>query len=132
MLCLRRVRLAAVTNASGFVVQYAYDIMDRVTNISWRTTSGATIGGFAYGYDALGRIVSRGHTLGDPSLPLSPMSQSSQKTYAYDDFDRLASDGDVTYTYDAAGNRMTRTEDGETITYTLGVGDRLASWTGGE
>ena len=26
---------------------------------------------------------------------------------------------------------MTRTEDGETITYTLGVGDRLASWTGG-
>ncbi len=40
-------------------------------------------------------------------------------------------DGDVVYTYDAAGNRMTRTEDGETITYTLGVGDRLASWTGG-
>ena len=71
-------RLAAVTNASGFVVQYAYDIMDRVTNISWRTSNGATLGGFAYEYDA-------------------------------------------------AGNRMTRTEDGETITYTLGVGDRLAS-----
>ena len=29
---------------------------------------------------------------------------------------------------DAAGNRMTRTENGETITYTLGVGDRLASY----
>ena len=57
--CLRRCRLAAVTNAIGFVVQYAYDVMDRVTNISWRT------------------------------------------------------------------------EDGDTITYTLGVGDRLASWTGG-
>ena len=40
-------------------------------------------------------------------------------------------DGDVVYTYDAAGNRMTRSEDGETITYTLGVGDSLASWTGG-
>ena len=37
-------------------------------------------------------------------------------------------DGDVSYTYDAAGNRMTRTENGETITYTLGVGDRLASY----
>ena len=36
-------RLAAVTNASGFVVQYAYDIMDRVTNISWQTASGATL-----------------------------------------------------------------------------------------
>ena len=124
-------RLAAVTNASGFVVQYTHDIMDRVTNISWRTASGATLGGFAYEYDALGRITSRSHTLGDPSQPSSPMSQSSQKTYAYDDFDRVASDGDVAYTYDAAGNRMTRTEDGDTIMYTLGVGDRLASWTGG-
>ena len=80
-----------------------------------------TLGGFAYEYDALGRIVSRGHVLGGPS-------QSSQRTYTYDDFDRLATDGDVTYTYDAAGNRMTRTENGETITYTLGVGDRLASY----
>ena len=109
------------------MVQYAYDIMDRVTNISWRTTSGATLGGFAYAYDAVGRITSRSHALGDPSQP-SPMSQSSQKTYAYDDLDRLASDGGVAYTYDAAGNRMTRTEDGETITYTLGAGDRLASY----
>ncbi|MBQ3343295.1 MAG: hypothetical protein IJG84_15455, partial [Kiritimatiellae bacterium] len=60
------------------MVQYAYDIMDRVTNISWRTASGATLGGFAYEYDALGRITSRSHTLGDPSQPSSPMSQSSQ------------------------------------------------------
>ena len=124
-------RLAAVTNASGFMVKYAYDIMDRVTNISWRTTGGATLGGFAYEYDAVGRITSRSHALGDPSQPSSPMSQPSQRTYAYDDFDRLASDGDVAYTYDAAGNRMACAENGETITYTLGVGDRLASWTGG-
>ena len=109
------------------MVQYAYDIMDRVTNISWCTTSGATIGGFAYEYDELGRITSRSHALGDPPQPF-PMSQSSQKAYAYDDLDRLASDGDVAYTYDEAGNRMTRTENGETITYTLGIGDRLASY----
>ena len=100
-----------------------HDIMDRVTNISWRTTSGARIGGFEYEYDAVGRIVSRSHALGDPSHP----SQMSQKNYDYDDLDRLASDGDVSYTYDAAGNRMTRTENGLTTTYTLGVGDRLAS-----
>ena len=122
--------LSEVTNGSGFVVKYMHDIMDRVTNISWRTTSGAAIGGFQYEYDAAGRIVSRRQEIGDPSHP-SQMSQSSQKNYAYDDLDRLASDGDVSYTYDAAGNRMTRTKDAETITYTLGVGDRLASWTGG-
>ena len=105
-------RLAAVTNASGFVVQYAYDIMDRVTNISWRTTSGATIGGFAYEYDALGRITSRSQTLGTNAFDC---------VYTYDDLDRLASDGDVAYTYDAAGNRMTRTDDGETITESMGT-----------
>ena len=104
------------------MVQYAYDIMDRVTNISWRTTSGATLGGFSYEYDALGRITSRSHTLG---------TNAFDRVYTYDDFDRLASDDDVTYTYDAAGNRMTRTEDGDSVTYTLGVGDRLASWTCG-
>jgi RHS repeat-associated protein len=120
-------QLSAVTNANGLVAEYAYDVMDRVTNIAWRTTAGASLGGFAYEYDAAGRIVSRRHSLGDPSNP----SQSSQKAYAYDVMDRLASDGGVAYTYDAAGNRMTKTENGETITYTLGVGDRLASWTGG-
>ena len=41
------------------MVEYMHDIMDRVTNISWRTTSGATLGGFQYEYDAAGRIVSR-------------------------------------------------------------------------
>ena len=111
--------LAAVTNASGFVVEYEYDIMDRVTNISWKTASGAILGGFEYEYDAVGRIVSRSHAIG---------SNAFDRVYAYDDLDRLASDGGVTYTYDAAGNRMTRAEDSETITYTLGVGDRLASY----
>ncbi len=41
-----------------------HDIMDRVTDISWRTTSGAAIGGFEYEYDAAGRIVSRSHPIG--------------------------------------------------------------------
>ena len=117
-------KLAAVTNANGFVTAYAYDVMDRVTNIAWRTTAGASLGGFAYEYDAVGRIVSRRHSLGDPSN----LSQSSQKAYAYDDLDRLVSDGGVAYAYDAAGNRMTKTENGETVVYTLGDGDRLVSY----
>ena len=115
-------KLAAVTNAGGFVVEYEYDVMDRATNISWKTTSGESLGGFEYEYDAVGRIVSRSHAIG---------SNAFDRAYAYDDLDRLASDGGVTYTYDAAGNRTARTESGSTVTYTLGVGDRLASWTGG-
>ena len=94
-------------------------VMNCVTNITWRTASGARLGGFAYEYDAVGRIVLRSHAIG---------SNAFDRVYAYDDLDRLSSDGGVTYTYDAAGNRMTRTENGETITYTLGIGDRLASY----
>ena len=75
------------------MVQYAYDIMDRVTNISWRTASGAALGGFAYEYDALGRITARSLALGGTSFI---------REYTYDDLDRLASDGDVAYTYDAS------------------------------
>ena len=104
------------------MVEYEYDVMDRATNISWRTTSGESLGGFEYEYDTVGRIVSRSHAIG---------SNAFDRAYAYDDLDRLASDGGVTYTYDAAGNRTARTESGSTVTYTLGVGDRLASWTGG-
>jgi RHS repeat-associated protein len=114
--------LASVTNASGLVTEYAYDVMDRVTNISWRTSNGASLGGFDYEYDAVGRIVSRSHALG---------TNAFNRAYTYDDLDRLSSDGGVSYTYDAAGNRTTKTENGETITYFLGVGDRLASWTDG-
>ena len=75
----------------------SHDIMDRVTNIAWKTIGGTSLGGFAYEYEAVGRIVSRSYAHGDPS-------QSSQKTYSYDDLARFASDGGVTYTYDAAAN----------------------------
>ena len=114
--------VSAVTNANGIVAAYDYDIMNRVTNITWRTASGARLGGFAYRYDALGRIVSRTHDLGGASF---------DRAYAYDAMDRLVSDGGAAYVYDAAGNRTTRTGDGETVAYTLGQGDRLAAWTGG-
>ena len=80
-------KLAAVTNASGFVVECEYDIMDRVTNISWRTTSGATIGGFECEYDSAGRLAS--------TLSLSTRSTCSTRLnarlYLYDNLnDRVA------------------------------------------
>ena len=92
--------VAAVTNANGIVIAYEYDIMNRMTNIAWRTASGSRLGGFAYRYDALGRIVSRAHDLGGASF---------DRDYAYDDMDRLASDGGVIYAYDALGRRVTTT-----------------------
>ena len=61
--------------------------MDRVTNISWRTTSGATIGGFECEYDSAGRLAS--------TLSLSARSTRSTRLnarlYLYDNLnDRVA------------------------------------------
>ena len=121
-------KLAAITNANGFVVEYAYDIMDRVTNISWRTPSGATLGGFEYEYDAVGRIVSqRGAT-----YPVD---------YAYDEFgDKVSmttyrdinAAGDVTrWLRDEATGLVTNKvyADGKGPTYTYTPDGKLATRT---
>ena len=49
--------------------------MDRVTNISWKTTSGATLGGFGYEYDTAGRLAS--------TLSLSTRSTRSTRLNAW-------------------------------------------------
>ena len=114
--------VASVTNVNGLVASYAYDILDRVTNISW-TVDGAPLGGFSYAYDVLGRITARRHALG---------ADAFDRAYAYDGLDRLAADGPVSYTWDAAGNRTAKRGGAEgDVAYALGDGDRLASWTGG-
>jgi len=87
--------------------------VDRVTNIAWKTESGVSLGGFAYGYDALGRVVSRSHSLG---------GESFDRVYSYDDCDRLASDGDVAYHYYLIGYskfrfRADHSESQLTVTY---------------
>ena len=116
-------RLSAVTNANGVVAEFSYDVMDRVTNIAWTAAGGRRLGGFAYRHDAAGRVVSRRHALG---------TNVFDRVYGYDGLDRLVADGDVSYEYDAAGNRLAKRGGAEgDVEYQLGVGDRLASWTGG-
>ena len=100
-------------------MKWIVDVHDSI----WTAADGMPLGGFAYTYDAVGRITARRHALG---------TNRFDRAYAYDDLDRLAADGLVSYAYDAAGNRTAKTGDVEgTIAYTRGVGDRLASWTGG-
>jgi YD repeat-containing protein len=101
-------------------------LMDRWTNITWRTGAGGVIRQFGYSHNAAGMITNvvredGGHT-----------------AYDYDGLDRLTAemvyDTNNTLTaerhwgYDLAGNRTNAVENGVTNTYTLGEGDRLASW----
>jgi len=125
-------RISSVTNSeSGVVTSYAYDIMDRATNITYTASDDSLIRSLDYQYDALGMITNK---------VLSGGSSSTSIDYEYDTINRLVGEtrtGGTTssssYSYDLAGNRTSVIAvagggDPGTNTYTLGTGNRLASW----
>jgi RHS repeat-associated protein len=90
----------SLTDAAGFVSSYSYDSLNRLTGLT-NTNSGS----FGLGYDALGRRTSLTRPNG------------VNTSYSYDTLSRLlgvlhnggALPGSASYTYDAAGNRLTKT-----------------------
>lgn len=115
--------VASVSNAH-LRASYQYDLMDRVTSIDWINSNGATILAFDYQYNAAGMIT---------NVVKDDGSELSVKSYQYDDLDRLISASSATsadqYSYDLVGNRQTKTGADYTVDYTLGDGNRLASWS---
>lgn len=75
-------------------------MLDRVTNITYRTSGGATVGAFAYAYDADGLVTQK--------VEVSAGGASVTHAYGYDGIGRLVAADGVTYTYDLAGNRLSR------------------------
>ena len=123
-------RVSSITNLeSGLVTSYGYDLMDRTTNISYRTASGSLIRSMDYRFDALGMITN--------AVTSDDSSQLSVKSYQYDSINRLTAEAQITdngsqvtgYTYDLAGNRLAKYSGSATVNYQLGAGNRLASWT---
>ena len=117
--------LATLTNAtSGIFAEYAYSQMDELTNIVWRAGDGGVLRSFAYGYNAVGMIAN------------VVLETGTNIVYQYDDLDRLtgeirSGEPGTFYGYDLAGNRTQTVINGVTNAYTLGLGNRLDTWTGG-
>jgi YD repeat-containing protein len=90
----------SLTDAAGYTSSYSYDSLNRLTGLT-NTDSGS----FGFGYDALGRRTSLTRPNG------------VNTSYSYDTLSRLlgvlhnggALPGSAGYTYDAAGNRLTKT-----------------------
>jgi YD repeat-containing protein len=71
---------------------YGYDDAGKVTSITHKDHSNATIDAFNYQYDDAGRVTQETSTLGPT------------RDYEYDKTDQLIDDGDDTYAWDLGGN----------------------------
>ena len=108
----------------GARAEYEWDTLDRMTAMTWKKADGSVLRRFDYAYDTVGNITN------------VVTGASASRSYAYDELDRLieetvvmeSSTNRVSWAYDLAGNRTSMTTGTTTNTYTLGTGDRLATW----
>jgi RHS repeat-associated protein len=111
-----------IVHANGVTTDYTYDSLNRLTGIVTR--------------DAGSNILARyDYTLGPRGNRLSVVDHTGRRTdYGYDAAYRLISERstggglperEVLYTHDAAGNRLTRSENGVTVSYTYDADYRL-------
>ena len=96
--------LSSVSNAA-LTAAYASDILDRVTNITYRTAGGGLVRSFAYAYDASSLITQK---------VVTADGACATNAYAYDGLGRLVSESSTQsgtnavthFSYDLAGNRL--------------------------
>lgn len=103
--------------------------MGRLTNIVWRNAASNVLAEWGYLRNSLGQIT---------NVAMSGI-RSQSASYRYDDLDRLiaetvvgATTSEMSYAYDQVGNRLTRTNNGVTVTYAYPYGtsgDRLSGWS---
>ena len=99
-----------MTDQSGHVTSYAYDLSGQLTEVT--LPGGRTI---TYKYDAAGNRTSVVDSAGTESA-----------TYATNDLNEYTSVGPTTYTYDRDGNLQTMTDNAGTTTYTYDAAGQLA------
>jgi len=116
--------VACVTG--GISVAYTYDGVDRATDIAWKDASNTVLRSFGYSFNGAGMITQK--------ITVAA-GGTTTNNYAYDNLDRLISETSlssmtsvVQYSYDLVGNRTQLVDNGVTVNYTLGTGNKLASW----
>jgi len=117
-------RKSSLSYPNGASVRYGYDLFNRIVRIEHRDKSGQLFA-IDYTFDPLGNVLSK--TASDGKVYL----------YQYDRLSRLVREElsgvyVIAYEYDAFGNIVKKTEDGQETAYTYDADDRLAESNGPE
>jgi RHS repeat-associated protein len=122
--------VSTVSAASApIAASYSYDVMDRVTGITWSQGGTNVLQSFAYVYSAAGLITN------------VVMGTGETLRYQYDYLDRLTGETRTddrtaeqlhasTFSYDPAGNRTQAADAGVTLAYAYQF-NRLTGWSSG-
>ncbi len=99
--------------ANGTTAAYAYDANNRLLALSHKLST-TNIASFTYAYDSMGRRTSRSES--------SATAPAATDSYSYDAVDQVTAVGygsgrNVSYTYDASGNRTSVTDSGTASAY---------------
>lgn len=114
----RRRPARGITRPNGVNSTYTYDVAGRLTSVV-HAGGGGTLQTFTYALDAVGNRTSVTSLAGTENYTLDAINRLTNVTYP---------NGDVVgYTYDANGNRLTKTFNGTPTTYTYDNADQLSS-----
>ncbi len=107
-----------ISRANGVTSTYAFDAAARVTSIA-HAVGGTPIESFTYNYDNADNRTSLVSSAGTESYTVDALNRLTGVTYPNGDV--------VSYTYDAAGNRLTQTVNGVPRTYTYDAAGQMTS-----
>lgn len=141
-------RMQTVTDWKGNVYSYTYDAEGRVKKLNYpngiscdyiydaagrlkekkniRTADGTVISGSVFTLDAAGRRVQE-----ERQGAVASNIPAKDLTYTYSPNDALLSDGETTYANDPAGNRISQSGGGATLSYDFTVDNLLTSSSDG-
>ena len=101
------------------MTEFSYDDAGRLTGKETKLGDGTLVAGYTYQLDAVGNVV--GQTTTEPFGEPTPAEQAV--SYTYNDDNRIAKAGGITFGFDPNGNTKTRGEE----TYSWNVKDWLTS-----
>ena len=118
---------ATVAYPNGTVTAYAYDALNRLTDLTNIRSDNQVISGYTY---TLGPAGNRIRVAEADGRIVDYTYDAVYKLVAEEITDAVNGNQTITYTYDAFGNRLTKTDPSGTVTYTYDNNDRLITEAG--